>query len=731
MNFTIHPTPFSITIIILVLALGAYWCYLGYSRNPRKLTAWLEALRFFILCIISFLLLQPEWVQVSNPTQAPNISILCDASESMQTQDVILPDNSVLTRSEKVKQLLDHPAFNDLRNSYQINVSDICLAKTDEDNKASFLGTDLATPLSDQIKEANNLKAIVLLSDGSHNAETIPQEVAQRMKTRKIPLYTIPVGSETFIPDIELIDVKIPSYGILGETIQIPFSIKNSFDTEKSCTVQVVSETSGQYLSKNIVIPPNSTISDAFIWPVKHEGQDKILIKVPALDEEKLTQNNQNEALLEGRKESIKVLVIDSLPRWEYRFIRNALYRDPGVEVNTLLFHPHLSIRGDGPGYLQEFPSSLDQLSQYDVVFIGDVGLGDKGLTLDQASLLKGLVANQASGIIFLPGSLGNQNELKKTELEELIPVITTDDIKGTREAIPLPLSLTKEGQSSLLTLLADTEEENVKVWNSLPGFNWFAPVKRAKAGASVLATHPSISNEFGRLPLLITKPFGNGKVLYMATDSAWKWRRGVEDLYHYRFWGQVARWMSYQRKMAAGEAIKLIPSIERPNTGDVLHMVAMAKDKMGAPMSKGDVYLEITKPDGTTSLQQLQSINGTWGSYAGNVKINMPGTWKFKASSSETPDKPTNLELTTGNSSLEKLGQPINLNLLEELSRIAQGRCIHDEDIEKLCEELKVLPTPPPIQKRMLLWCNPYVLGGILLLLAGFWVGRKLNGTL
>ena len=55
-----------------------------------------------------------------------------------------------------------------------------------------------------------------------------------------------------------------------------------------------------------------------------------------------------------------------------------------------------------------------------------------------------------------------------------------------------------------------------------------------------------------------VTKTYGTGKVLFMGTDSAWRWREGVEDRYHYRFWGQVARWMAYQRTMAQGQSMRL-----------------------------------------------------------------------------------------------------------------------------------------------------------------------------
>ena len=51
------------------------------------------------------------------------------------------------------------------------------------------------------------------------------------------------------------------------------------------------------------------------------------------------------------------MLVVESYPRWEYRYLRNALSRDPGVELSCLLFHPGLSKPGGGnKDYIKQFP---------------------------------------------------------------------------------------------------------------------------------------------------------------------------------------------------------------------------------------------------------------------------------------------------------------------------------------------------------------------------------------
>ncbi|MFR4223095.1 MAG: hypothetical protein ACLT38_05180 [Akkermansia sp.] len=112
------------------------------------------------------------------------------------------------------------------------------------------------------------------------------------------------------------------------------------------------------------------------------------------------------------------------------------------MDVHTLLFHPGLEEMGEGPGYLVKFPDRMEDLAQYDVIFIGDVGLGPKGLTEEQAALLKGMVKNQASGIVFLPGYQGKQMELLKSELGDLMPVtFLTAKPEGTTQPAPSPLS--------------------------------------------------------------------------------------------------------------------------------------------------------------------------------------------------------------------------------------------------------------------------------------------------
>jgi hypothetical protein len=71
-------------------------------------------------------------------------------------------------------------------------------------------------------------------------------------------------------------------------------------------------------------------------------------------------------------------------------------------------------------------------------------------------------------------------------------------------------------------------------------------------------------------------------------------------------------------------------------------------------------------------------------------------------------------------------LGQPINSEVLHEIAATTHGANFSVENFDKVIEQVSALPEPKPIEKRLRLWCDPGWAGFILLLLAGYWVGRK-----
>ncbi len=742
-HFNLGPLHFqastlTLVFILLVLAVTLTLAIIAIRRSARpKRSGSLEALRVLCVAFVCAMLLGPEWRTIQESDLQPEIAIIWDESLSMGTEDARKPESlpgseKILKRRDLVQRLLETEFWKSFEANERNRVTRSSFGGTPEDAdllEKSMSGTDINQALTKTLEGGQNLRAAIFIGDGDWNLGSSPLAAAQQFRLKGIPLYTLATGSDKRLPDLELVSVNAPTYGIEGENVQIPFTIESSLARDVRTQIRIRSE-SGAERYKDITLRANSTHYDSILWRIEKEGASKLTISLPVANGELIETNNSTEFVMSGKPESIRVLVIETLPRWEYRFIRNALSRDPGVQVDCLLLHPNLG-KGDGPDYIQNFPEKLEDLQKYDVVFIGDVGIGEKQLTIEQANLIKGLVENQASGVVFIPGPQGNQYTLAQSELGDLIPVeLDPDQREGLSESVETPMRLTPEGEKSLLTMLGDNESQNEMIWRSLPGFYWQAAVTKPKAGSTILAVNEARRNSSGRLPILVTSRAGSGKVLYMAIDSAWRWRRGVEDLYHYRFWGQVARWMSYQRNMAAGERIRLFYTPERPKPGNFVSLAANAFDPNGAPLTEGVLQVELTAPNGQLSQIELPKKDGAWGRFTGRFKVSQPGEWKLKAFIPGEPSAFVETKIISQSDALEKTGRPARLEVLEEMAKISRGRLVTPAKLDELVKEINALPEPQALITSIKIWAHWITPAILITLLAIFWIGRKLNGT-
>jgi len=261
-----------------------------------------------------------------------------------------------------------------------------------------------------------------------------------------------------------------------------------------------------------------------------------------------------------------------------------------------------------------------------------------------------------------------------------------------------------------------------------LPGFYWSTGVTKSRPGSEVLAVHSELRNQFGRIPLLAIRDAGRGKVLFMGTDSAWRWRRGVEDKFHYRFWSQIARWMAHKRHLAEKEGIRLSYSPETPNVGDRVFLQATVLDEAGFPLKNGKVNGTIVSPTGRDEQLELTEADGGWGVYSAELLPQEGGPFEIIIEAPEH-DRKLETKLTVSLPKREKLGRPVNRAVLAEIASITGGESANTDDIDEVINRISVLPEPKPAEIRTRLWSHPGWGATILLLLLVYWTGRKLVG--
>lgn len=713
----------------IVVALGRRQVRRERDRLKRGARA-VEWLRVLAVLAFAGTLFKPERVHILPRTERPRVLVLTDASRSMATRDVLAAGASgTVSRIDWLAAQRARKFWAPLEARYAVRMADFAAPPTNATAAAAAdAGTDLNAALEMALRDPAGIRAILLIGDGDWNAGQPPVTAATRLRLKQIPVFTVCAGSDSYLPDLDLQSVSAPAYGLVDEQLNLPYTIWNHLTREVTTTLTVEGP-NGVATEKPVVLPPMAQTQGSLQLLPQDEGEQEYTVRLPVEPGETRDDNNARSFRIGLRREILRVLIIETKPRWEYRYLRNAILRDPGARVTSLLLHPGME-PGGGRDYLPAFPAR-DVLSQYDVVFVGDIGIAPGELTREQAEQIKGLVEQQASGLVFLPGRDNRELSLTESPLGELMPVIL--DASGTRRtgsAVESRLDLTARGRDHFLTMLGSSPDENEALWRGLPGFFWYAPVLRARTGADVLAVHADVRNEQGRLPLLVARPHGNGRVLFMGTDSAWRWRRGVEDTYHYRFWGQVIRWMAHQRHLAHAEGIRFFYSPEAPAVNERVSLHATAFDMAGQPLADGIVRAVIRAPSGREETLDLASEPGGWGVFNGAFTPHEGGAHAIEVQNVATGRKAAST-LHVWWPQREQEGRPARADVLREIADVTGGESGATADLDALVTRLNILPERHPEQEVFRLWCHPLWLVLVVGLLSAHWIGRKWIGRI
>lgn len=257
---------------------------------------------------------------------------------------------------------------------------------------------------------------------------------------------------------------------------------------------------------------------------------------------------------------SLKVLYIEHLPRWEFRYLKNALVDDRDVLCHTYLLcadkdytqshsspngRRDASVKRHAPFFepIERLPRDLSEWLRYDAVILGDVNPGDLGSAT--ARNLEKYVREHGGGLILIAGSRYGPEAYSGTALESLLPVNpAVEKAKGAFDKT-LRYSL---GSPHEITRFDEDQAKNRKLWeeaDGIPGVLWYRAVQSAKPDATVLA---EIKDP--RAPLFVVRPYGRGRVFLSLTDETWHWRhlRGDEP-YFYPFWKRAIFWVSAQKR--------------------------------------------------------------------------------------------------------------------------------------------------------------------------------------
>ena len=272
-------------------------------------------------------------------------------------------------------------------------------------------GTDLLRAAGPRAERIANLRGVVLASDGDWNEGPPPVQAAARLRIKGVPVLAVPVGSRTRLPDVELLSLDVPTFGIAGKSVRIPFTIDSSLPRDYVTTV-TLKTSDGDEVTKEVADRrdgPHQRLAG-----LEAEGDGRLHAdarRSPSTATRRSAENNttdgadrdpRGEAAGPGGRVVSAVGVPLPAQRPVARPGRRAVVPavPPGPEQGRAAATRTTS-SSSRPGWTSCRSSTWSSWATW--------GSDDGQLTAEQCRLMKGLVEHQASGLVFMPGSQGRR----------------------------------------------------------------------------------------------------------------------------------------------------------------------------------------------------------------------------------------------------------------------------------------------------------------------------------
>ena len=314
-SLTFLGTPWSVGLSIMAVLATAVFCFIAWRRSGyRTSMGCLELLRLSLVGLVAILLNQPEWIEEFRPEEKPAIAVLWDASASMDTRDALVGGAEAIgqvpvTRAEAISRLAQDSTWQKLRARMNVVIQPFSEPKPGH-------GTDLNDPLVRAPQRIQNLRGVVLASDGDWNEGQPPVLAASKLRMKGVPVFAVPVGSPSRLPDVELLSLDAPTFGVAGKAVRIPFTIDSAMPRAYTTTV-TLRTSDGDEVTKEVRVEPMGRTTDEVTWKPKGTGEFTLNLSVPKHADELLVDNNTLKAPIAIREEKLRVLVVESYPRWE------------------------------------------------------------------------------------------------------------------------------------------------------------------------------------------------------------------------------------------------------------------------------------------------------------------------------------------------------------------------------------------------------------------------------
>jgi hypothetical protein len=612
------------------------------------------------------------------------------------------------------------------------------VALDDPDGGRTRLNTALEQAL--QRAAARALSGVVIFSDG-RTTDPPSRASIRRLRSDKVGVFTVPLGSPRPLGDLAIRRVDAPRRAFVRDEVPVVVELDQlgSRVLAGGAVVSLVDDTggAGRELAR-VELGPDAEDVEHVTLTAKPQlaGEAMWRVVVETDPPDLIADNNIETFLIELIDRPLRILFVEGYPRWEYRYLKNLLIREPSIESSVMLISADRDFAQEGNQPITRLPRSPEEFAPFDVVVLGDVP--GSFFSPEQLEMIRDHVALRGAGLLWIGGERYTPRSYAGTVLADLLP------LRGSL-ALPVigsPVNMTPTALADRMGLLrlAGTERGGWPRELTDPSAGWSLlywaqriEPGRLKPTAEVLAE--TVRDFRGaRMPLVIQMRYGAGQIIYVATDEVWRWRYGRGELLPERFWVQIMRRLGRESLSGSGEAATLDVSPRRLTTRQVMRVDLELLDARLFDETRVSVPATVETADGRSlaeiELRRLDApspaADAPTVEFAATYRPGVPGQLRVRVNEPTLDGLHLDVPVEVFAPEDELRRPDTDHELLEALAAQTGGRSLPPEDVDALERLLpnRSVRTINPLTERI--WDTPLVFGLALLLLSCEWIGRK-----
>ena len=716
LSFGFHPLAFVLGAVLA--AALTYWTY-RRTRPPISTgrRAVLIGLRFVALFLILLLLAEPVIRAVQRDEHPPVVAVLVDLSQSLGLQDESTGVDVAADARALLQELPDDALEADLQ-VYTFG-RDVAATRLDSLRAADSLAfsearTDISRALAhvrDELKD-DNLRGIVLISDGRYNTGRNPVYLAERYP---VPIHTIVVGDTTRRRDVQVRRVTTNEIAYVDAEQPVRIGLRaEGFDNERA-TVSLFRE--GERLSSTTVVLPPGTVEvpvDLAYTPTT-PGLQRLTVTVSRLEGEITFANNAESFTVRVLESKQGVLVLAAAADPDLSSVRQLLGADPNIEVTARTQR--------APGRFYEGPLP-DDLSAFDALVL----VGYPGAQTDRASAERvARAAEEGVPTLFL---LARQTDVRLVAdlFGDVLPVRPVNVRPRFSEAAIEP---TAEGSIHPIMEIRNVPDGG---WTRLPPLLYNESLWEPAPDARVLATIRVRGIGLDD-PLLAVQRRGGRRSAALLGAGTWRWRNVPEDLEPVRtYWpdlfSNLLQWITTRED---NRPVRVAPTRSLFGGGEPVGFSGQVYDESLNPVDDATLELTITAPDGRAFDYTMERIgNGRYELDAGAMP---EGTYQYRAvgKRGDLTLGEDNGVFAVGPLTIEFRETTADAALMRQIATRSNGSFLSAEAVGELPARLAASDAFVPVfvdrEREVELWHYSAFLIAVLVLLTAEWVLRKRSG--